>query len=583
LLATKFFVYLAYGATVEPRVEISGNLRIDALILGRDAYSEFRIITPGVPLWLAEKALLQLKTIKPDKLFKEFERVGVRFLREFSPQIRFSLENLKVAELIEQTPDLEIPEIDFLFWGRSLLATEAPELLRAGGYDPPWDPEDWLQALYLQKRIIREAAVGIDRLGTPYCRRCGSTVGIVKDDCFFCGNRECLTCTNCETMGLAKSCIPLYSMAYPGDRPRRPEAIQPVLDFELAPPQRRAYHNLEKFAESRAKHFLVWAVCGGGKTEVSFGIIARILSEGGRILFAIPRREIVIELQPRFAKAFPGVVITALYGGGGERFADSEITIATTHQCLRFYSAFDLVVLDEADAFPYQGNAMLRRAVERSLKPDGRMVIMTATPDKSLIDRALKGKMPYVSIPARYHRNPLALPEIIKVNLGGGITADHPWRPPQIVAELILAAAGRRPLLIFMPTIKLLESIGRELVRWGLDNQLRGAVTHSRNDNRSDVKEQLLTGALNFLVTSTIFERGITIPDLEVMVLWADYEGVFDCRTLVQICGRVGRRGERGHAYLIAKNESPAMRECRKWIAGMNREAFELGFIDNIF
>lgn len=45
--------------------------------------------------------------------------------------------------------------------------------------------------------------------------------------------------------------------------------------------------------------------------------------------------------------------------------------IATTHQLLKFYHAFDLLIVDEVDAFPYVDNSMLYYAVKNSVKYDG--------------------------------------------------------------------------------------------------------------------------------------------------------------------------------------------------------------------
>ena len=123
---------------------------------------------------------------------------------------------------------------------------------------------------------------------------------------------------------------------------------------------------------------MVWAACGAGKTEVTFPLIRQALQEGGDVLFAIPRQDIVREMIERLRSAFPGIEVAGHYGGQ-PWFAPGQLVVATTHQVLHFYRRFSLAVLDEVDAFPYQGNEMLRFALERSLLPDGRLVEMTAT------------------------------------------------------------------------------------------------------------------------------------------------------------------------------------------------------------
>lgn len=579
MLSPKYFIYLATGPEDRFKLDLTANPRIDAFFLQQQGFDSFQMIRPPQPLWIVEKVLRTLTPTPQDKLARRFQKLAVPLLKELSQGVRFTLDSLPISAL---APDhfFEPPSLEPFFEGRCLLLTEIPELLRDSGQNPPWDPEDWLQYAYLEGKVRREAAVSLDRIGLPYCRRCGSSKQIYEDDCFFCGNSHCLTCANCQSMGLAKSCIPLYS-APGGSRRGNGTEIKPVLDFELTPPQLRAAARLVRFWEEEAGEFLVWAVCGAGKTEVSFGIIAKALTEGARILVAIPRKDVVQELLPRFERAFPEVPVVALYGGGCNRGAAAPLTIATTHQCLRFYRCFDLIILDEGDAYPYQGSAMLQFAVRRALKPGGKLVIMTATPDNALLSKMASGKLASVTIPARPHRKPLILPELVKLELRLPAIPGSGWEPPPLVKQFLIdVRRNQRKALIFLPTIKLIEQIGPGLIQWAQSQGIRGCVIHSRIRDRELPKAGLLTGAMDFVITSTILERGITIPDLDVLVLAAENETIFDLRTLVQIAGRAGRKGEPARVLFAAKLFTKAMRESCRWIAQMNEEGYRLGYLD---
>nr|WP_313784528.1 DEAD/DEAH box helicase [Paenibacillus larvae] len=135
-------------------------------------------------------------------------------------------------------------------------------------------------------------------------------------------------------------------------------------DWKLSEAQSAASAEAVRFLDRRRKNtadrqpdrFLIWAVTGAGKTEMIFPLIAHELARGGRVLIATPRRDVVLELAPRIAKAFAGVELAVLYGGSTDRWERGALTIATTHQLLRFTQAFDLVVIDELDAFPYHKN-----------------------------------------------------------------------------------------------------------------------------------------------------------------------------------------------------------------------------------
>jgi competence protein ComFA len=580
MLSPKYYLYLALGSAVPDRIEISSNPRVDACLLEDWGYREMRIIQPPLPIWAAERVLAKVHSYPAVGNPSKFLKTTAQLIAENSPvkarQVTVQHHIIHELRLAEFDP----PAIESLFWGRSLLGTEVIELLKNNGLSP-WDPEDWMQYLWLQRRIGREASIGTEVLGIPVCRRCGSTSGITVGHCMFCNNSHCLTCTHCQTMGIAKSCVPLYFQPDPVPQEVSVDPIRPVFDFELTPPQQRASLVLEQFIGSEADSFLVWAVCGGGKTEVSFQAVAHSLSQGARVLYAIPRKEVVIELLPRFQKAFPDIEMSAQYGGSGAKFADTPLTMATTHQCLRYYRRFDLVILDEADAYPYQGSAMLQYAVKRALKENGRLIIMSATPDETSMHKAAAGKIPYVSIPARHHRQPLAVPEFVKLEIKGRPSPLSNWEPPVAVQNFLRQrkAAGRK-VLVFLPTIQIIEELGRDMVAWAGSEGMHGAVTHSKSGNGSEVKTALLEGRLDFLVTSTIFERGITIPNVDVMVGQADYEMIFNSRSLIQIAGRAGRLGEPASVLFIGKSMTKSMKQAQQVITEMNREGFRLGFLD---
>jgi competence protein ComFA len=576
LLAPKYFLYLAESDEGRFRVSLSSNPRIDAYFLAEEGFTALQIIKPPLPLYLAEWVLEQLST--PGLKLKSglFFRMVKRAVQTIQPHRILPPVKLSLAELRPES--LDFPDLTGLLQGRILLGTELPELIAAKGLEVPWNPEDWMQYLYFHSRVRREAAVSVDRLGLPFCRRCGATTGILEDDCYFCGNSRCYTCPHCRSMGVAKSCLPLYSQPR-SEEPVAEEAILPHFDFELTPPQKRASSALEQFLDGGERQFLVWAVCGGGKTEVSFGAVAKVLSAGGRVLFAVPRKDVVQELEPRFQKAFPAQTLIAVYGGSGGRYEESSLVLATTHQCLRFYQAFDLIILDEEDAFPYFGSEMLHFAVRRALKPQGKLVMMTATPDRELRARAARGEIPVVEIPARPHRRPLIVPQILRTALNPVGRKD--WQPPPFLREKLEALhSNGRKLLVFLPTVCEVEQFGRALCDWAQSRTLKGKYVHARTPGRLEAKAALLDGAHDFLVVSTVFERGITIPNLDVVVLNADDEAIFDCRTLVQIAGRVGRMGEAAQVCFAGKRQSRAMHEAVTWISRMNEAGYQLGFLD---
>lgn len=69
---------------------------------------------------------------------------------------------------------------------------------------------------------------------------------------------------------------------------------------------------------------------------------------------------------PKVKKAFPAIEVTTLYAGSADRHGFSPLTVATTHQLFRFIEAFDVIIVDEVDAFPYSIDDSARYAVNKS-------------------------------------------------------------------------------------------------------------------------------------------------------------------------------------------------------------------------
>ncbi|ABZ83376.1 conserved hypothetical protein [Heliomicrobium modesticaldum Ice1] len=353
-------------------------------------------------------------------------------------------------------------------------------------------------------------------------------------------------------------------------------------------PGRAASPGLSSTPEGGA---LVWAACGAGKTEVAFAAIGQVLRQGGRVLFAVPRRDVVLELAPRIEQAFPGTPVHCLYGGSASKFGDkaerSRLVVATTHQAIRFYRAFDLVVLDEADAFPYQGSAMLYHAVSRSRKRDGRIVLMTATPDQEMKQAVRKKKLFLVTIPARHHGYPLPTPTIV---------LEKAWRwerermifPEGLLRFLHRSVEGDfAQVFLFVPSVFLAQRVGESLkaaTRLPPFNDFKGTwveYSHSRDPEREAKRQRFSRQLFPLFVTTSIMERGITVPRANVVVLFAENERIYDERTLVQMAGRAGRSSERpyGEVWFMATQVTAAMQEAVETIRWLNEQARREGFL----
>ncbi|CAI6084312.1 helicase-related protein [Cohnella sp. JJ-181] len=349
------------------------------------------------------------------------------------------------------------------------------------------------------------------------------------------------------------------------------------------------------------RSFLLWAVTGAGKTEMIFPLLDAVLSASGRALLATPRRDVVLELAPRLAKAFPGRGIAVLYGGSGERWQQADLTLATTHQLMRFGQAFDLVLIDELDAFPYHGDPMLHHAAAAARKPDGATVLLSATPPPALRRAVRFGRLPCAKVPVRYHRHPLPVPRVMIMPplhrwTNGGVASAraHKQRPGirQRLADRQAAAlyaciasslARGAQVFVFVPYIKQIDTLvalfRSQAHAWGV-SPMSIDGTSSQDEGRRDKVTAFRERGLRLLLTTTILERGVTVPRSDVYILDA-HAKLFDEAALVQMAGRAGRSADdpAGRVFFCAAHRTRSLTGAIRQVTAMNRLARRGGYL----
>ena len=135
-------------------------------------------------------------------------------------------------------------------------------------------------------------------------------------------------------------------------------------------------------------------------------------------------------------------------------------------------------------------------------------------------------------------------------------------------------------MLLFVPKISWVnpwvEILKKEFPQWSISG------SYSADPNRTEKIAALREGRFRIFVCTSILERGVTLPNAQIMVLEADH-GVFDERALVQMAGRVGRTQENptGNAFFLSRQKSAAIAKAIYWIKEQNELAFAQGLIDN--
>lgn len=373
--------------------------------------------------------------------------------------------------------------------------------------------------------------------------------------CPRCGNKEERYIGYKNGEAYCRKCI-VFSGEEAKDVPHPPKKAPLSLAYKLSEEQselsRRIVENFVKGVDT-----LVYAVCGSGKTEISYGVLAYAISHGLRAGFALPRRDVVIELYWRMMKAFPNNKIVAVYGDHHRRL-EGDIVILTTHQLYRYSDYFDLLVMDEIDAFPFKGNDVLIALYKKSLR--GHCVLMSATPSKAILKEFHKKNHEVLELMTRFHKKPIPVPKIsLSIPL---------FQTLKIIKKLREYKKEGKPCFVFAPTIVLCESLF-EKVSLAVKN---GSYVHSERPDKENVIDDFKKGKLDFLITTSVLERGVTIKNLQVLVFHADNKSIYDSSTLIQISGRVGRKMDSpsGEVVFFAQKQTEEMSDAIRKIEHYN-------------
>ena len=378
-------------------------------------------------------------------------------------------------------------------------------------------------------------------------------------------------CRQCLQLGRLTSQTKLYTIPEPNRF--SPPGSPLTWTGKLSSDQQRAAESICQHVQ-QGQNQLLWAVTGAGKTEIVYPALAWAVTQGWRIAWASPRVDVCLELAPRIRAAFAVVSQCLLYGEQTIPYQYSQLTVCTTHQLLRFERAFDWIIVDEVDAFPLATSPLLQLAITRAEKPTGQHLYLTATPGEKLQRQIRQRTLVTTYLPLRYHG--YLLPQL-RVRLAWR------WRehlrkgrlPRPLIRQLLVYLEKGQRFLLFVPHVRDLPEIMAELAHQGI----RGGVSvHAADPERTGKVQALRDQKLSFLVTTTILERGVTFPNIAVVILGGD-DAVFSTAALVQIAGRAGRSADfpDGEVTCYVQTQTRVVRRAQAMIARLNRQGKQRG------
>lgn len=329
------------------------------------------------------------------------------------------------------------------------------------------------------------------------------------------------------------------------------ECEEYTLAFPLTKFQKEVAVKCARFIDQ--KNVLIHAVCGSGKTEIVVLAIAQALGQKKRVCFAIPRRQVVLELQQRLQGIFIHAKVVAVCGGHTDDVY-GDLIVCTTHQLFRYYQTFDLLILDEPDAFPFRGNPTLHGIALTSCK--GHIIYLTATLDAYLTKEVEQKRLVKLSLDKRPHGHPLPVP---RVKVSGRLVRFGclcRW----------LKQHKEHPRMVFVPTIKKVGILSKVL---SIFTPVYACT--SKTENKDAIIAKYRKDPNGIIVTTTILERGVTIPNVDICVYEADHQ-VFDLASLIQMAGRSGRTFAypEGDVLFLSSKKCQTVKDCVQELERVN-------------
>ena len=360
--------------------------------------------------------------------------------------------------------------------------------------------------------------------------------------------------------------------------------IASVLPFKLTEAQRRVVKEIFRDLRSDAPmNRLLQGDVGSGKTIVA--VIAMLVAmENEHQAALMAPTEILAEQHARNFKrilAASPYRVELLSGSmkSGEKkrlreaIAAGEVhAVIGTHALIQDAVAFKqlgLVVIDEQHRFGVMQRAELR---SRGENPD--VLVMTATPIPRSLAMTVYGDLDVSIID---EMPPGRTPISTKIFADNG--ADRSEVKRLLTREMV---AGRQvyvvyPLVEESEKMDLRDATRRyEYLRDKVFPNFSVGLLHGRMkpEEKEEVMRRFVKGEIQILVSTTVIEVGVDVPNASVMVV--EHAERFGLSQLHQLRGRVGRGAQQSHCVLLASDKQTDVARERLGIMEETNDGFKI-------
>ena len=340
------------------------------------------------------------------------------------------------------------------------------------------------------------------------------------------------------------------------------------LPFDLTGDQKKVFRAVSKDMENKLPmRRLIQGDVGSGKTVVAMLALLKTVESGYQGAFMAPTEILANQHYEKFSALLSDLGVRVgllsakitrskksraeLY----QKISEHELDIVIgTHALIQEgvqFAKLGLVVTDEQHRFGVAQRSTLEKKSDDV--PD--MLVMTATPiprtmtltvygdlDVSLIKELPPGRKP-IKTEAKSIRNRKKIYEFVRAEILAG-------RQAYVVCPLIERSESEM-LADIDPAEEIFDMLSR-----GIFSDIPCALLHGkmRPRDKDEIMEKFRDGETKLLVSTTVIEVGVDVPNASVMVV--EHAERFGLAQLHQLRGRVGRGAEKSYCILISDSKA---------------------------
>ena len=381
-----------------------------------------------------------------------------------------------------------------------------------------------------------------------------------------------------QVNAIAKELVDLYAIrqeeegyAYSADTVWQKE-FEELFPYEETEDQLRAIADTKQDMES--KKIMDRLICGDvgyGKTEVAIRAAFKAVTDGKQVVYLVPTTILAQQHYETFKERMKNYPISI---GLMSRFATPAMQKKTieglkkgsidivvgTHRLLSKdmqYKNLGLLIIDEEQRF-----GVTHKEKIKQLKKNIDVLTLTATP----IPRTL-----HMSLIGIRDMSILEEPPVDRHAIQTYVLEYN----KELVREAVLRELAREGQVYYVYNrVNNIEEIAVELANMLPEARVAYAHGQMRERELEDIMQQFINREIDVLVTTTIIETGLDIPNANTMIVHdADNFGLSQ---LYQLRGRVGRSNRRAYAFLMYRRDKMLKETAEKRLQAI-REFTDLG------